>query len=590
MKNRQNNSLKSTQIDLKIFFTKPISQRQKQYEVVRAFTMEGLSAKDIAEKYGYTINTVYTLIKNAKIGKLQLFPEVEKGGPRKRRTDDSICEKIIEYRKLNLSTPDIEEKLLTKEIEVSSRTIERIVKEAGFVKLKRRTNKELGITKENKLIPERSENLDLSILKPFITDCPVAGLFFFIPYIVESGIPDIVRKCQLPESSVIGSLQACLSMLALKLIGNERLSHMEAYDHETGLGVFAALNVLPKSTYMKTYSCLTSEEMLYTFQEKIMNQFYKSYPSFYQSEFINLDFHSIAHFGEESEMEKIWCGAKGKTLKGANTVFAQDSQSNAILYSRADILRKEEAHEIKKFITYWKKIKGGVKETLVFDCKFTKYKILDEIAQEGIKFITLRKRYEKLIKDALNIEKKQWNKIYLSIPKRKFKNVSVYEQKVILKGCTLPFRQIIMKDHGRELPTFILTNNEDLSITQIVEVYARRWRIENKLAELVAFFNLNALSSDLMIRIHFDILWTMIADTLYQRLAQDLRRFEKKRAPTIFKKFINMPGKVIYDGNKFQIKIRKRAFTPILKGVEKLQNSFKVPWLNNLPMEIIWTP
>ena len=30
--------------------------------------------------------------------------------------------------------------------------------------------------------------------------------------------------------------------------------------------------------------------------------------------------------------------------------------------------------------------------------------------------------------------------------------------------------------------------------------------IENKLSELVAFFNLNALSSPVMIRIHFDIL------------------------------------------------------------------------------------
>ena len=31
-----------------------------------------------------------------------------------------------------------------------------------------------------------------------------------------------------------------------------------------------------------------------------------------------------------------------------------------------------------------------------------------------------------------------------------------------------------------------------------------------------------------------------------------------------------MPGKVCYDGEKIQIKIRKRAHTPILKGVEKL--------------------
>ena len=47
-------------------------------------------------------------------------------------------------------------------------------------------------------------------------------------------------------------------------------------------------------------------------------------------------------------MEKVWCGSKGKTMKGANTVFVQDNQSNAILYTRADILRSEEAQEVKK--------------------------------------------------------------------------------------------------------------------------------------------------------------------------------------------------------------------------------------------------
>jgi len=39
-------------------------------------------------------------------------------------------------------------------------------------------------------------------------------------------------------------------MLALKFIGNERLSHMESYDKEMGLGVFAGLNVLPKNTFV----------------------------------------------------------------------------------------------------------------------------------------------------------------------------------------------------------------------------------------------------------------------------------------------------------------------------------------------------
>lgn len=320
--------------------------------------------------------------------------------------------------------------------------IERILEDAGFKKLKRRTNKELWITGKRKFIPQRSEHLDFDILEPFNIDCPVAGVFFFLPYIIESGIVNIVKKCKLPHSSDIDSIQACLSMLLLKLIGNERLSHMDAYDQEPGLGIFAGLTLLPKSIYMSTYSCRTSEEMLLNFQQEIINQFYKIYPTLYQSKFFNMDFHSIPHSGYESVMEKVWCGSKGKTMKGANTIFVQDSQSNAILYTQADILRSEGAQEIKKFVSF---------------------------------------------------------------------------------------------------------------------------------------------------RIHFDILWTLIADTLYHQFARNLRRFEKLLAPTIFKKFINMPGRVVYNENKFIIKIRKRAYTPILKSVKKLSNSFPVPWLDNKHVKIDWT-
>ncbi|MBF0548071.1 MAG: transposase, partial [Candidatus Riflebacteria bacterium] len=238
---------------------------------------------------------------------------------------------------------------------------------------------------------------------------------------------------------------------------------------------------------------------------------------------------------------------------------------------------------------YWKKIQGKITETLVFDCKFTKYDTLSEIAKDNIKFITLRKRNQKLLEETYALPKEEWKKIKLVIPKRKHCCLSINESKVYLRGSKKPFRQIIIKDNGRENPTFVITNNWELPVNTVLEVYAKRWRIENKLAELVSFFNLNALSSPLMIRIHFDVLWSVIADTLYHRLAQDLRRFEDILAPTIFKKFIDMPGKVIYDGRKFTIKIRKRSHAPIIQGVEKLSKPFLVPWLNNVPMEIKWT-
>jgi hypothetical protein len=95
---------------------------------------------------------------------------------------------------------------------------------------------------------------------------------------------------------------------------------MASYDHEPGLGIFAGLNVLPKSTYMSTYSCRTSEEMLMAFQERLLRRFRKIYPEMYENGFINLDFHLLPHFGDLLRMEKVWCGSRGKAMKGANTV------------------------------------------------------------------------------------------------------------------------------------------------------------------------------------------------------------------------------------------------------------------------------
>jgi transposase len=588
MNKRHNNTLRKN-IDLVKFFKEPISTRQKHYEAVRAVIIDKISVEEASKRFDYKTSTIYSLIKDAKSGRLELFPEVKKG-PKQRRTSIIVQEKIIKYRRKFLSSLDIGKELESEGINVSTRTIERILKDKGFRKLKKRTNKELGKTKKNKIIPNRSQQLNFNKLNSFKVDCPSVGIFFFLPYIIESGILSIVKKCKLPTSSRVNSTSAALSMLLLKLLGNKRLSHIEAYDKELGLGIFSGLNVLPKSVYMNSYSCLTSESMLLNFQEKLIGRFREIYPELYSGNFINLDFHSIPHYGDKSEMEKVWCGAKGKTLKGANTVFAQDSKNNTILYSRADILRKEESLEVKKFISYWRKQTGGVSETLVFDCKFTKYSILDELTDDNINFITLRKRTKKIIKKTFDIPKEKWSKIKLSIPKRKYQKISVYEEKIILNKCKNSFRQIIVKDHGRANPTYIITNNKELSLKKILEVYAKRWHIENKLSELISFFNLNALSSPLMIRIHFDILWSIIADTLYHRFSRDLKRFEHCLAPTIFRKFINMPGKIIYDGNQFKIKIRKRSFTPILMDVEKLKKPFKVPWLKNKTIEIVWTP
>lgn len=570
------------------FFTEPVSSGQKQYEVIRSIIMDEMTVEDVARKFNYKESTVYALLREVRRDRINLFP----APPRKKKTSKIpalLQRKTVKLRNSGMSAKDIRESFIKKGIDVSLRTVERLLVELGFPKLHRRTNKQLGITRRNTIIPEVAEKIDFAELEPFNIDCPVIGVFFLLPYIIESGIMDVVKKCALPRSSSIEAEQACLSMLLLKLTGGERLSHIKQYDREIGLGVFAGLNVLPKATYMNTYSSRCSENTLLNLQEQIVAKFKQWHQELYSSDFINLDFHSIPHFGDEAEMENVWCGSRGKTMKGANTVFAQDGNSNAIMYSRADILRREEAQEVKRFVKYWRKINRDINETLVFDCKFTTYGVLDELTDDNVKFITLRKRHAALLKKTAAIPKEKWQRKYLPIPKRKRKHVSVFEEVVRLKGCKNTFRQITVKDHGRANPTYIILNSDAISTKEALIVYAKRWHIEQKIAESVSFFNMNALSSPLMIRIHFDIFWTVVADTIYHAFASDLRRFEDCIAPTIFKKFIDMPGKVIFDGSKFQIRIRKRAHTPVLLGVEKLKTPISVPWLGRRTVEIIWT-
>lgn len=569
------------------FFFKPKTAKQRQYEAIRSFIVDKKPATIVANKYNYSLNSFYSLMRNFKSNNLEFFSS-KSTGPKDRRMPIQLRQLVINYRKENLSAKDIQARLGS-QYQCSYKTIERILSDAKLPKLQRRTLSELGKTRKNTIIPERSSSLNFEKLNPFCYDCPVIGVFFFLPYIINSGIIEILEQCSLPKSSNISANQACLSMLLLKIIGSARLSHISSYDHEPGFGLFAGLNFLPKSTFMTTYSCLTSEKILYKFQQQVLTTFRKKYPDFYQSKFINLDFHSIPHFGDQSNMEKVWCGSRSKAIKGANTIFAQDGESNAIIYTRADILRKNEANEILNFIDYWKTVKkDNIKETLVFDCKLTAYKILDSLATKGINFITLRKRTKKLISYVETIPKEQWQRVYIPIPKRKNKACLVHVSEIILPKCTIPIKQIIVTNHGRSQPTYIITNNKELNLKNILTVYAKRWHIEQKFAELVSFFNLNALSSPLMIRIHFDVLWSIIADTLYHVFAQDLPRFENERADTLFRNFINMPGQIIYNGNEFIIKIRKRAHTPILLGVKLLQEKIKVPWLENRSIKIEW--
>ena len=73
------------------------------------------------------------------------------------------------------------------------------------------------------------------------------GLFLFLPVMQDIRLGEVVRQVGLPGSALIPAEQAVRSLLALKLLGTERKSHVMDLVCDQGIALFAGLNAVPSS-------------------------------------------------------------------------------------------------------------------------------------------------------------------------------------------------------------------------------------------------------------------------------------------------------------------------------------------------------
>ena len=71
------------------------------------------------------------------------------------------------------------------------------------------------------------------------------------------GFDRLVAEAGYPGSEMVPALSALLSLLALKLLDKERRSHIDDFNCDEALGLFAGLNVLPKKSFATDYSYRT---------------------------------------------------------------------------------------------------------------------------------------------------------------------------------------------------------------------------------------------------------------------------------------------------------------------------------------------
>jgi len=562
------------------YFLKPKHDWQRRYEALRASFVDRLPAKIVADRFGYSPAYVNLLRHQFSHDKIDFSEPVTEGKVNRRSVNMATRQKICSWREHRLSAGEITQLLSEGGIELSVRTVERVLAEEGYPKLPRRTRLKVGLTVQGARVPAVSKTLATGDAQK--VDCDSAGVFLFVPFIEKLNLAKVVEAAGLPGTKTIPALQYFLSFLALKLIGTERFAHINDHSFDAGLGVFAGLNVLPKCTAMSTYSYSLDAVHLQKLQAAFIRQANRI--GLFDKSIINLDFHTIPHFGDESVLQEHWAGARNKRMKGALTLVGQDASSKLILYTAADIQRTEADDQILAFLSFWKKANRGVDPMLIFDSKFTTYANLSELNTQGVKFITLRRRGKKLIESLDSVG--PWKRVHIPHAKRKYKNPQVYQSMVELAGYNGMLRQVAMRGNGRERPTFLISNDMDSPVERIVSDYARRWRVENVISEAVKFFNLNALSSPVLTKVHFDVVMTMIADTLYSMLANKLRGFEDCDAAKVYRHFVKGKGQVNLSGDRLIVTFPRRAHNPILRNAPWQRLPKKISWLGDANLDL----
>ena len=215
-------------------------------------------------------------------------------------------------------------------------------------------------------------------------------------------------------------------------------------------------------------------------------------------------------------------------------------------------------------------IQYSVKSTFVFDSKFITYTNLSALNERDIKFITL------------------WRRIYIPHAKRKYPKPLMHESIIEIKDYKCPLRQVIIWSNGHEKPAFLLSNDFDSPLELLVGNCSRRWRVENTISEAVKCFNLNMLSSPILVKVHFDVIMTMIANTLYSMLAKKLRGFEHCDAQKVYRHFVKGKANVSVKKRNLTVSYPKRVHNPILRAASWHRMPRVLNWLDGANLDMVF--
>lgn len=562
--------------DLAQVFLTPDNATHRQYEALRAYFVDHLPGPEVARRFDYTLGSLHQLIHQfRRQPHRQFFVEPPRPGT---KAGDTLRQRIVQLRKQNQSVYDISQALEAEGIHRTPAAIAAVLRQEGFAKLPRRGDAERPPgTKPTAADRADARALDL---EPRSFRTKFGGLFLFLPALAELGFDRVIGRCALPGTQMIPAAHALRSLLALKLFGSQRHLHVMSAVLDEGLALFAGLNVIPKRSFLTEYSCRLDPNCY----PRLMRHWFDAMTTLglkHGSSF-DLDFHTIPFHGDDALVEKHYVSKRSRRQKGILAFLAQDGEKHFFCYANSDLRKAAQNDEILAFVRFWKERTGQLPAELIFDSKLTTYANLHRLNQQGVRFITLRRRSPQLLHALQSQPRSAWRRIELAGVSRLYKTPRILDTTATLAGYDGPIRQIAIADLGHDEPTLLLTNQLRRSPARLIERYARRMLIENNIEDGVNFFHIDALSSAVALKVNCDLQLTLMASSLYRYLGQRIGNgYEAVKARHLFRDFVDATAHITIDERAVWVHYQKRAHNPLLVAAGFANTEVRIPWLGN---------
>ena len=558
--------------DVRRFFLEPQTPKQRQYEALRAYFVDGHPSQDVARDFGYSVSAFHVLCHHFRRDPDPVFFATPRRGPRSQPKKSAARDLIVALRKANHSVYEISEYLKEQQRPLSPTAVREVLKAEGFAALPRRLDDERPARPRPTVEPVADVRAFSLAPRRFTTAC--GGLFLFVPDLVRLDLDGVAHDARLPGSRMIPAGQATRAALALKLWSIERKSHVMALLADEGFGLFAGLNAFPKKSFLSEYSCRIDHAK--TLRVLAAWHAHVAGDPIFPGQSFNLDFHSVPYYGDHPAVQRHYVSMRSRRQPSVLVFLAQDAETHAFCYANADLRKGDEPEEVFRFIAFWKRTHGTLPPHLVFDSKLTTQQGLARLDTMGIPFITLRRRSPALLNEIVRLPRSAWRTVDLDVPTRKYRHPRYYEQPVTLAGRR--FRQLYLQDLGHDAPTILLTNEHRASPKALITRYAQRMLIENALSDAVRFFHMDALSSAVGLKVDFDMTLLVVASGLYRLLAGRMRGYGDAQARQIFRDLVAMPATITVTDTEVEVSFHRRSHLPIILASGVLEQPVAVPW------------